>query len=119
MKRKCTLVQGNCDKMVTSAIPPSHDLISENSKNSIDFLSHSQLQYKLCDLTDLLSKRYIAYPLTRRSHSSSTGIYFGDSQSAQPWCFRTGSPNYGPGGKSGPRKHFFNNETIFFTKNLL
>ena len=70
MKRECTLVQGKCNKVVTSATPPSHDLKSEHSKNSINFFSHSQLQYKICDLINLLLLPHIAYPLTRRSHSS-------------------------------------------------
>jgi len=31
---------------------------------------------------------------------------------SQLWCFRAGSPNYGPPAKSGPRRHFVNNEKI-------
>jgi len=31
-------------------MPPSHHLKSENNKNSINFFSHSQPQYKLCGL---------------------------------------------------------------------
>jgi len=44
------LVQLKCNKMVTSAVRPSHHMKSDNSKYSINFFSHSQLQYKLCDL---------------------------------------------------------------------
>jgi len=42
--RECTLVQGKCDKMVTSAMPPSHDLKGENSKNSIFFSFTAEVQ---------------------------------------------------------------------------
>jgi len=70
MKPECTFVQGKCDKMVTSAMSSSHHLKSENSKNSMNFFSHSQLQYKLRDLINLSLFRHIAFPLTRRSHNS-------------------------------------------------
>jgi len=44
MKRECILVQGKCKKMVTSAMPPPHDLQSENSKNSIFFSFTAEVQ---------------------------------------------------------------------------
>jgi len=63
MKRECTLVQGKRGKLVTiSAMLPSHDVKSENSKISINFFSHSQLHYNLCDLINLLLPRHMAYP---------------------------------------------------------
>jgi len=34
MKRESTLVHGKCDKTITSAMPLSHHLKSENSKHS-------------------------------------------------------------------------------------
>jgi len=37
MKRECTLVQGKCSNMVTSAMPPFHYSENKNSKNSINF----------------------------------------------------------------------------------
>jgi len=48
MKRECTLVQGKCNIMVTSAMRPFHQSKNKNSKNSINLFSQSQ--YKLCDL---------------------------------------------------------------------
>jgi len=50
MKRELTFVQEKCNKMVTSAMPPSHHLSSEDSKNSINFFSYSQIQHKLWGL---------------------------------------------------------------------
>jgi len=47
MKRELTFVQEKCNKMVTSVMPPSHHLSSEDSKNSINFFSYSQMQHKL------------------------------------------------------------------------
>jgi len=52
IKRQCTLVQGQCSKIVTSAILPFHYLKRQSSKNSINSFSHSQLQYRLCDLVN-------------------------------------------------------------------
>jgi len=77
----------------------------------MNFFSHSQLQYKLCDLINLLSLgllHHIGYPLTHRSHNSHQLL----ATASQRWCFRAGSPNY------GPRSHFVNNKKTF-RKNLL
>jgi len=52
-------------KMVTSAISLSHHSSSEDSKNSINFFSHSQLQHKYCMWPyQWLLLRHIAYPFT-------------------------------------------------------
>ena len=48
MKRDWTLMKGKCNRMVKIAMRPSHHLKSENNKKSINFFSHSQLQYILC-----------------------------------------------------------------------
>ena len=61
MKEECTLVQRMCKQMVTSAMPPSHHLKSKNRKNSINFFSKSQLQYKLCALFN--SYHYFTLPI--------------------------------------------------------
>jgi len=61
MKEECTLVQRMCKQMVTSAMPPSHHLKSKNRKNSINFFSKSQLQYKLCALFN--SYYYFTLPI--------------------------------------------------------
>ena len=41
---------------------------AKNSKNSINFFSHSQLRYKLCGLIN--DDCYVTYPSARRSHCS-------------------------------------------------
>jgi len=59
MKRECTFVQVKCDKMVTSVMPPSYGLEKRKQQNSIVFsFTRSQLQYKLCDLINLLLLRH-------------------------------------------------------------
>jgi len=63
MKRECTLAQGKCKKMVTSAMPPLHHSKNKNSENSMNFFS--QLQYKL-KLRDLVCDYYY---VTLRIHS--------------------------------------------------
>jgi len=45
MKRECTLVQGKSNKMVTSAMPPSHYLRSNDSKNTIIFFHAYENEY--------------------------------------------------------------------------
>jgi len=44
-------------------VPCRHHLKSENSKNSINFFSHSQLQYKLCGLIN--DSYYVTLPIHR------------------------------------------------------
>jgi len=81
MKRKPTPLQRNCRKC-HAAIPSQK---SENSKNSINFSSHSQLQYKRRGvINDFLLLQHIAYPLTRRSHNSLQVL----TTVNQLWCFR-------------------------------
>jgi len=41
MKQECILVQGKCNKIVTSAMPPFHHSKNKNSKKSICFLINS------------------------------------------------------------------------------
>ena len=99
MKRECTLVQGKCNKMVTSAMPPFHHSKNKNSKNSINFFS--QLQYKL-KLCDLICDHYYVYPLTGRSQNSAQLL----ATDSQLWCFRAEVSKLRPAGQIRPAKTF-------------
>jgi len=64
-----TLMQGMCNKQVTSAKPLSHHLSSKDSKTRSIF-SHSQLQYKLNGLIN--DSYYITLPIN--SHAEVTVV---------------------------------------------
>ena len=86
-----------------ATLPPSYHLNSKNSKNSIKFVPHLQLQYKLCGLINsLLLLRHTAYPLTRRSHNNHQVL----ATVSQLWCFKVGVSKLQPAGQSGPQSHF-------------
>jgi len=88
--------------MVTSATPPTHHLKCENSKNSMNFFSHTIIittSHCLSAHTQNIVTRYLR-------------------QSASFDVLGYGSPNYRSGAKSGQRRHFGNNEKNC-TKNML
>ena len=114
MKRECTLVQGKCNKMVTSAMPPLHHSKSKNSKNSINFLSQLQYKLNLCDF--ICDYIYVTLPIHSLAEVKIVTSYLQQSVSCDGFGKRP--PNFGPRAKSGPRRRFVNNEK-FFTTNVL
>jgi len=110
MKRECPLVQGKCNKIVTGAMPPFHHSKNKNSENSINFFSHWQLQYKLCDL--ISDYYFVTLPIHSHAKVKIVTRYMRQSVSCDILGQR--SPNYAPPDKSGTRRHFVNNEKIFY-----